>query len=196
MAFLAGGTDICGYFRLHYLFVSFMSGNTTILAFALGHGNMARVGTAAGLVGLFVGGAVLGTILAVFCGRRHVSVVTFAVAILLLAAASSATVTVPLLALAMGALNSAMHRAGAAGVSLTYVTGALVKFAQGLGHVLSGRASDPNWRLQGVLWMALLLGAVTATLELRWLPGDVLFWLAFLALMIAGASALWPGQAS
>ena len=38
---------------------------------------------------------------------------------------------------AMGILNAAMHRAGAVGVSLTYVTGVLVKFAQGLGHAVS-----------------------------------------------------------
>ena len=42
MAFLAGATDICGLARLHDLFVSFMSGNTTMLAFALGHGDLAR----------------------------------------------------------------------------------------------------------------------------------------------------------
>jgi len=29
MAFLAGATDICGLSRLHTLFVSFMSGNTS-----------------------------------------------------------------------------------------------------------------------------------------------------------------------
>jgi uncharacterized membrane protein YoaK (UPF0700 family) len=57
MAFLAGATDVCGLFRLHDLFVSFMSGNTTMLAFALGRGQLERAGMIAGLIGLFVAGA-------------------------------------------------------------------------------------------------------------------------------------------
>ncbi len=44
----------------------------------------------------------------------------------------------------MGLLNAAMHRAGATGISLTYVTGALVKFGQGLGSLLCRRQEDAS----------------------------------------------------
>ncbi len=43
--------------------------------------------------------------------------------------------------LAMGALNAAMHRAGKVAVSLTFVTGTLVRFGQGFGDFLAGRGS-------------------------------------------------------
>jgi uncharacterized membrane protein YoaK (UPF0700 family) len=48
IAFLAGATEICGLARLHDLFVSFMRGNTTMLAFALGRGDLAPAGMIAG----------------------------------------------------------------------------------------------------------------------------------------------------
>ena len=46
---------------------------------------------------------------------------------------------------AMGALNASMHRAGKIPVSLTFVTGVLVRFGQGLGNFLTGRAT--GWSL-------------------------------------------------
>jgi uncharacterized membrane protein YoaK (UPF0700 family) len=192
MAFLAGATDVCGFARLRDLFVSFMSGNTTMLGFAIGHGDIGRVGTIAGLIGLFAAGAFLGTIIAVASGRRHGGVVTLVVAVLLLVAACLPAVTVASLALAMGVLNAAMQRAGATGVSLTYVTGALVKFAQGLAHAVCGQRGDRTWPLQGVLWLALLAGAALATVALGWLGDITLFALPALALLLAAATALRP----
>jgi uncharacterized membrane protein YoaK (UPF0700 family) len=193
MAFLAGATDVCGLFRLHDLFVSFMSGNTTMLAFALGHGQLTRAGMIAGLIGLFVGGAFMGTIVAVMSGHRHLSVVTLVVAIMLAAASFWPVATAGVLAVAMGILNAAMHRAGTIGVSLTYVTGVLVKFAQGLGHAVCGRPSDPFWPLQGVLWLALFAGATVSTLALlAWPIGNVLFALSLLTLLLAFVAMFRP----
>ena len=193
MAFLAGATDVCGLSRLHNLFVSFMSGNTTMLAFALGQGDLTRAGMVAELIGLFVGGAFVGTIIAVMSGRRHLSIVTFVVAIMLAAASAWPAATAAILVLAMGILNAAMHRAGATGVSLTYVTGVLVKFAQGLGHAVCGQPSDPSWPLQGVLWLALFAGAAVSTLALlRWPTSDILFALSLLALLLAVIASFRP----
>ncbi len=192
MAFLAGATDVCGLSRLHDMFVSFMSGNTTLLAFALGNGDFRRAVAIAWLVALFVAGAFLGTIVAVLSGRRHRVAVTLAVAALLLLAACWPRVTIAALVLAMGGLNAAMQRAGATGVSLTYVTGTLVKFAQGLARTVCGQPSDPSWPLQGVLWLALLAGAAFGTLGVNWLGGRMLFGLSLRALGLAGAAALRP----
>ncbi|WP_146101963.1 YoaK family protein [Rhodopila globiformis] len=193
MAFLAGATDVCGLFRLRDLFVSFMSGNTTMLALALGQGHLGRAMMIAGLIGLFMAGAFVGTVIAVMAGRRHLGVVTLVVAVMLAAAAFRPVTTAGVLAVAMGILNAAMHRAGAVGVSLTYVTGVLVKFAQGLGHVACGRPPDPFWYLQGVLWLALLAGAAAATLALLARPiGNVLLALSLLALLLALVAAFRP----
>jgi uncharacterized membrane protein YoaK (UPF0700 family) len=190
MAFLAGATDICGLSALHDLFVSFMSGNTTMLAFALGHGQFTRASMVAELIGLFMGGAFVGTIIAVISGRWHLSIVTLTVAIMLSMASVWTAATVPILTLAMGILNAAMHRADATGVSLTYVTGVLVKFAQGLGHAVCGQPSDPSWPLQGILWLALFAGAIISTLALlSWPIADLLFALSLLASLLAVVGA-------
>jgi len=60
LAALAGMVDAIGYLHLSGLFVSFMSGNSTQLAVALGDGNLAEVGTIGKLIALFVLGAAAG----------------------------------------------------------------------------------------------------------------------------------------
>jgi uncharacterized membrane protein YoaK (UPF0700 family) len=61
--------------------------------------------------------------------------------------------------LAMGALNAAMHRAGNVPVSLTFVTGVLVRFGQGVGDFLTARSSGWNWLAQATPWVGLIAGA-------------------------------------
>jgi uncharacterized membrane protein YoaK (UPF0700 family) len=195
MAFLAGATDVCGLARLRDLFVSFMSGNTTMLAFALGHGDLARAGMIAGLIALFVAGATIGTIIAVLSGRYHAATVALAVTTMLTVPLLWSAATVAALTLAMGMLNAAMQRAGATGVSLTYVTGTLVKFAQGLGHHVCGRREDTAWKLQGLLWLALLGGAAAATLMQLWPGEDTLWPLPVLAMLLAAVTAFRPEPA-
>jgi uncharacterized membrane protein YoaK (UPF0700 family) len=195
MAFLAGATDICGLSRLHNLFVSFMSGNTTMLAFAVGQGDLPRAGMIAGLVGLFVAGATIGTIIAVLSGRHHAATVASVVAIMLAVPLIWSGITIAALTIAMGMLNAAMQRAGATGVSLTYVTGTLVKVAQGLGHRVCGRDDGSGWKLQGLLWLALLAGAATATLMQSRLGAETLWPLPLIALLLAAVTAVRPEPA-
>lgn len=176
MAFLAGATDVYGLSRLHDLYVSFMSGNTTSLGKAIGEGDFARAATAAGLIGLFVAGAAVGAVLAESTGKRRSAAVTGWVTLLLVLAALLPTVAIPLIVLAMGALNSAISHVGGASVSLTYVTGTLVKFGQGLGEWLCGKSGDWSWTLQAAMWLCLLSGAVAGT----WLQARL------------GAPTVWP----
>jgi uncharacterized membrane protein YoaK (UPF0700 family) len=51
---------------------------------------------------------------------------------------------------------------GETAVSLTYVTGTLVKFGQGLGQTLCGRPGDWGWLLQAPMWLCLLAGGTAA----------------------------------
>jgi uncharacterized membrane protein YoaK (UPF0700 family) len=194
MAFLAGATDVCGYVRLKDIFVSFMSGNSTMLALALGQGNLGRAATIGEVIGLFVAGVALGAIVAMFTGGRHAAAVTLLVGLLLLVGDRWSAATVPLLALAMGILNAAMHRAGKMGVSLTFVTGTLVRFAEGLGHALCGRPSESPWPLFGLLWLSLLVGAIISTLLVGWLGADAVLMPAILALLLAAIFVLRPGS--
>jgi uncharacterized membrane protein YoaK (UPF0700 family) len=143
LAALAGMVDVIGYLHLKGLFVSFMSGNSTQLAAALGQGELAAAATIAELITLFVLGAVTGQVLANFTGRWHMTWVLIGVAVLLTIAAARATAPEPMV-LAMGALNASMHRAGKVPVSLTFVTGVLVRLEQGIGDLLTRRLTGWN----------------------------------------------------
>ncbi len=164
MAFLAGATDIYGLSRLGDLFVSFMSGNTTTLGRALGDGAFGRAGEAARLIGLFVLGAAAGAAIAERAGSRRATAVAFTVAAGLAVPLLQPDWTTPALVLSMGGLNAAMSRVGETSVSLTYVTGTLVRFGQGVGQMLCGRPGGGSWVLQGAMWLCLLGGAVCACL--------------------------------
>ena len=168
LAFLAGATDVHGLTLLRDLFVSFMSGNSTMLGVAIARGDFDRAGRIAGIVALFVAGATAGSLIATLAGAHHTAVVLLVVTVLLALPMLAPQWSIPLLVVAMGLLNAAMHRAGATGISLTYVTGALVKFGQGLGSLLCRHQDDASWWKQGVLWACLLTGAAAAAvLELR-----------------------------
>jgi uncharacterized membrane protein YoaK (UPF0700 family) len=167
LAGLAGMVDAIGYLHLKHLFVSYMSGNSTQLAVALGRGDFAEALVILRLVVLFVVGAAAGQIIADGSGRWHLTAVLTTVTILLAIAAAAATRPEPMV-LAMGALNASMHRAGNLGVSLTYVTGTLVKFGLGLGDFLARRAQGWDWLVQAAPWVGLMLGAtVGAVVHVR-----------------------------
>lgn len=175
LAALAGATDVYGLGALHGLYVSFMSGNTTMLGMSLGSGDWPQAAVTAGWIGVFVVGAALGAVIGDVAGRWQTAAVTLAVAALLVVPLVDARWTAASLLLAMGALNASMSRVGNVGVSLTYMTGALVKLGQGLGKALRGHA-DNSWLWQVPMWVSLLAGAMAAT----WLRSEL------------GVEAIWP----
>ncbi len=182
LAGLAGMVDAIGFIRLRHLFVSYMSGNSTQFALALGRGQLADAGPILLLIALFVSGAAGGQLIAHFSGRRHLSAVLALVAALLAASAVFDTAPAPMV-LAMGALNATMHRAGNISVSLTFVTGTLVRFGQGLGDFLAGRGDGLTWAVQALPWVGLVAGAAMAGAAHLRIGSDV-------AWMPVGAAAL------
>jgi uncharacterized membrane protein YoaK (UPF0700 family) len=169
LAALAGYVDSLGFLHLGGLFVSFMSGNSTRLAADLAQADWKAAVTAGGLLALFVVGAMLGALAAGAGGPRSRSRVLVLETALLTAAASAAVVglapvTVALMVLAMAVENSVFLRNGEVGVSLTYMTGTLVKMGQALASAVRG--GDPwAFRPYLALWAGLtggaLLGAVS-----------------------------------
>jgi uncharacterized membrane protein YoaK (UPF0700 family) len=188
MAFFAGVTDVYGLSRTGTLFVSFMSGNTTLLGRALGAGQTGVAVAIAAIVGLFVLGVVLGTVLAVATERRHPTSVLLAVTIALGIALGRPDWATAAMAVAMGMLNAALSRIGAVTVSLTFVTGALVRFGQGIGHLLCGRTGGWLWLMQGAMWLSLLSGAAAGAALLASQGPDELWPLPALAAVLTMAS--------
>ena len=167
MAFLAGATDAYGFVELRGLYVSFMSGNTTLLGMALGGGGLTRSAAIGLLIAMFVVGAAAGEVLFNVAGRFRGAAIPFVVSVLLCVPLAIPGWTAFALALAMGALNAAMSKVGGASVSLTYVTGTLVKFGQGAGNWLTGQRAELSWLLQAPMWASLLSGSIAAVMVQR-----------------------------
>lgn len=164
LAALAGYVDSLGFLHLGGVFVSFMSGNTTRMAVNLAEGRWAAAAEVAAILGLFVLGAMIGALVAGGEGARSRSRVLALEALLLAGAAVAAgaglaPLAIGLMALAMGAENSVFLRDGEVGVSLTYMTGTLVKTGHALAAALRG--GDPfAFRPYLALWAGLAGGAL------------------------------------
>jgi uncharacterized membrane protein YoaK (UPF0700 family) len=188
---LAGIVDAIGYLHLGGLFVSYMSGNSTQLAVAVGQGSHSEAGTIAELIAIFVLGAAAGQVLSDLSGRWRMTWVLSGVTILLAIAGVLATAVEPMV-LAMGALNASMRRAGNIPVSLTFVTGMLVRFGQGLGDFLIGRATGLNWLMQATPWVGLITGAILGTIAYGRIGEAAIWFPVILAALLAGCSAAIP----
>jgi uncharacterized membrane protein YoaK (UPF0700 family) len=166
---LAGYVDAVGFLTLGGFFVSFMSGNSTRLGVGLATGRWDEAATAAGLIGLFVVGVVIGGTVARGAGEGRRSAVLLAEALLLLVAATLCALGRPnagmiAVVLAMGVENAVFQKRGDVGVGLTYMTGTLVRMGQRITTALHGGARW-DWLPFLALWLGLsgggALGAVT-----------------------------------
>ena len=171
---LAGYVDAVGYLRFQGVFVSFMSGNTTSLGVAVAEEDTARLLELAGVIGLFVAGVVGGSLLHRWAGRGGNSLLLLLIAALLGLATAWPPAAIESLVLAMGALNASVHQVGRVKVSLTFVTGTLVRFGTGLADWLSGQAPAQDWLWPTTLWLAFLAGALGGAAALRHLGGAAL----------------------
>lgn len=166
LATLAGFADATGFLAAKSYFVSFMSGNTTRLAVDIVTDRQAAILPALLIAG-FVAGVTGGALLADRAGTRRKSAVLSAAAVLLVLAAMLQTGqrTGGFLActvLSMGVINNSFRRNGEVAIGVTYMTGALVRFGQGLAAFLQGSAR-PGWLGNLALWAGLVCGAVAGT---------------------------------
>ena len=164
LAGLAGLVDATGFVVAGGYFTSFMSGNTTRMGVELVE-RPALALAPLGLIGCFLAGVIAGAIIGRRVRGRHKRVLLGLVAGVLSAGTGllAAGLPVPFLALsalAMGLANNVFARDGEVTVGVTYMTGALVRFGQGVAARLAG-APLPSTRGYGLLWSALALGAAT-----------------------------------
>ena len=163
IAGLAGFVDAMGFITADGYFVSFMSGNTT----RLGVDSAARPEAAlvpAALILCFVSGVTIGALIADRRpGKPKSAVLALSAMLIGIGAVAHAFGSVPLFvgasALAMGAINNAFRREGEVAVGVTYMTGALVRFGQGLAARLAGETVKGDLA-HLLLWASLAAGAV------------------------------------
>jgi uncharacterized membrane protein YoaK (UPF0700 family) len=176
LALIAGYVD--GYaLRVFGIYVSFMSGNTTLTGVGVGQGQF----IAALAPGLAIAGFVFGS----FVGnwfvhsqvRRSRRLLFLASAVLIACfvvlsphLSPDAKLSLPMLSIAMGMLNPAVTRVGSEPVSLTFVTGTLNKVGNHLALAArhakladAGGTWDTHFyraALEASLWVGFLAGAI------------------------------------
>ena len=203
LAFLAGQVDAAGFLIAGGYFTSFMSGNTTRLGVDLAVRPITAL-LPLGIIACFVAGVVGGALVARrfrndrarddgTAGRHKQILLALVTALLALAAwAQAGGHDLPFLAAAataMGIANNVFSRDGEVTVGVTYMTGALVRFGQGLAARIMGHPVDAM-RGYGLLWAALACGAASGA----WLYGiesAVAVWAAVIVAAILTAFAFW-----
>lgn len=194
LSFLAGMTDAIGFLRAGD-FLSFMSGNTTRLAIAIGEGHGGDIARLAAILLVFVTGNATGVILVRTTGERQwpllmaVTVVTGLVAALA-GAAPSPWSYLPLV-FAMGMLNAAVDTVAGHPIGLTYVTGALSRFGKGLGRFLCGERRG-GFLVQMLPWIGMLTGAVTGVFLLQAWQETAIWAIGATALLLTLVSVMVP----
>lgn len=166
---ITGFIDAVGFIYLGGFFLSFMSGNTTRMTAAAAEGVWATAGKAAGLMGLFLCGVMLGALIqragmrTLQHGRPREVVLGFVVVATLTSAAfvafDNGTAAMLALSFAVGAMNSTFERNGEVSISLTYATGTLVKMAQRFVGAFFGEG-HAAWVHNALLWLSLATGSI------------------------------------
>jgi len=194
---MAGFVDAIGFVHLGGYFVSFMTGNSTRAGVELTNGSVTGWLRAWGLVLMFVIGVVAGSLIGRRIVVRRATAVLSLVGTLLAAGAlagaihPTAFLTAPLMAIAMGALNTIFTRGGEVSVGLTYMTGTLVKLGQAVAAALNGE-SRRAWIRPFLLWLMISGGAILGALAYR-LIGLTSLWI---AVGVTALAALAVGRRS
>jgi uncharacterized membrane protein YoaK (UPF0700 family) len=166
LAASAGFVDAVGYLHFAHVFVSFMSGNSTILGIAVGQAKWPQAISPLLAIAFFVLGSFIGSLLRGSTGAWRVpAILAFEAAVLVVALAlpdigGELAPALVLLASAMGAQNAVMRDVGGVRVSLTYVTGALVNLGQSLAEAVLRRDTPSGWHVHAVMWIGLIAGGI------------------------------------
>lgn len=204
LAWVGGSLDAVSYLALGHVFTGNMTGNTVLLAMALGTGNLDRALRSVLAVFGFVLGVAAGTGLLRGQGTgwsARVNRVLMLEAVLLgaaaLAIACNAHPTVPeprarslivLLGAVMGMQSAAVRQVHLAGVWTTFITGTLTEWVAGLVERTPAQEL-PVGRVQAAVYATYGLAAlVTAWLQQRGSPwATALPWMVLLGIVACSA---------
>lgn len=192
---VAGWIDTVGivlFFEKLQIFPTFMSGNTTRLFVSAQQGDMQRMGLFGAAIVLFTFGAGFGRwVNDGSRGREATGLLLEATLIFTatLAAASTApqTLTLGLLAVAMGWNNVALEsRRGV--VPRGFITGTLVSIASGVADALAKRGPWAQVKKPALVWLSLAGGALTGVYSTRVLPDALVLLAPALVVALCGAA--------
>jgi uncharacterized membrane protein YoaK (UPF0700 family) len=178
LAAAAGCIDAASFLGLDQVFTANQTGNTVLLGIALGEGDgHAIVRTAVSVAG-FVAGVALGA--AALRGiangwSRRVAAVLAVEAVLLAAAGAlwgplGTVALIVVVAVAMGAQSAAAQQVGVPGITTTFVTGTLTRFAV---QLVDRRGGSRPEAAPPLAWVAYLAGAVVGGTLSRWTTDGV-----------------------
>lgn len=195
LAALAGWIDATAYLYGHQIYVSFMSGNSTMISVAAASQDKRKEMAVGAVLLAFIAGVIVGEVIAKKATRYGRSWTLVTEAMLLAAAAilahaqTQTTLTLAALALAMGAQNAEVHEAGKINVALTYVTGTLVRFGR---SIASGLLGEGHWEMAAAyfcLWLAFVSGALLGAAVTHYSPVTAMTTVGVGALALAAMTA-------
>jgi uncharacterized membrane protein YoaK (UPF0700 family) len=171
MTALAGFLDAVGYVQLQHLYVSFMSGNSTQFGMAVARADWTDILLAGVVIGSFIVGACLGTLVCEVSDRFEIFAVLgseFLIFLAALALAASAynRAALVLVALAMGAQNNLHQIVAGADVGKGFITGTLFALGQSLALWLRRRKPISQAGSNLLSWLAFIGGVAVGTFVL------------------------------
>ncbi|HEU5372118.1 MAG TPA: DUF1275 family protein [Gaiellaceae bacterium] len=199
LAGTAGFLDVVGYLTLAHLFTAHMTGNTSKLGAALGHGDLGKAVPLALALPLFAAGVAAGTLLVDARRARtplyvEAALVAAFMAVGVAAGRHGETVSSPypyyvletLATLALGLQTAALTDVEGATIRTSYVSGVLTNLTQGFVRRVRGARERKPLALLATILAAYLVGALGGALTLR----AVSFWclVAPLAVLLAAAA--------
>ncbi|CCW17638.1 protein of unknown function DUF1275 [Sphingobium indicum BiD32] len=192
---LAGYVDAVGFIKLGGFFVSSVIADVTRMGVSFAQGST-LAGIAALLIGAFVVGVMVGSVIgAKMPGQRQPAVLAMVAMLLVLAAGTAVAgwllCTGAIMALAMGGLNAVFEEDDQLYFGSIFMTGTLVKLGEEIAQP-TGRGF--GWVPYLMLWLALVAGATIGALVCGVLSFGALWIAAVFAGLLAAFTASVKGH--
>ncbi|MEC3956487.1 YoaK family protein [Nocardia sp. CDC153] len=199
LSVLAGFIGAAAYTHSAGYFVTFMTGNTERAVLGNFSGDHVLAAGAAAIIVCFLAGVFVASICRRYWWTNHPHGATMLTTGALLGAAvvdafleerGIGLIPILFVAFGMGALNTSFVKNGEVSIPVSYVTGTLVKFAQGLERHIAGEGDARNWLGYATQYFSFALGALIGGLVSLVIDGYYMLNAAFLGSLIV-ASYTW-----
>lgn len=164
LSVIAGCADAVAFLK-YGVFAGVMTGNTVLLGVALADDDVAHALRLALIIGGYLAGIALATVLRRLGHSMRVLLLVEGVFVVIAAAFDAGWASVPLLAVGMGIQSAATSRFIGSALSTVYLTGDLLKLVQGLVARLpfppgAARGHGSTEAVVGVIWVGYLFGVL------------------------------------